>query len=318
MISQLKVDVETIAKPGGRPVGSAGHRAARDYLVSRMKQMGLPPYKGDSVASPYRDNGVAFTNLVGRIPGQDTERGALLIGAHYDTCGSTPGADDNAAAVAIVLAAAQMLKQARCRREIIVAIFDAEEPPYFLGASMGSIRFYHYQRTAPIDCAFILDLVGHDVPMPGLESSVFVTGMEGHSDLVHVMEAGQSTDSLISVPVRNSYVGDMSDHHVFRENRVPYMFFSCGRWQHYHQSTDTPDRLNYQKMESIVKQLVKMVAAADQAPFSANGLNYNSTPAELRLMNRALKPWMQGRGMPELQTRENIDAFVGFMLNSSL
>jgi len=52
MISQLKVDVETIAKPGGRPVGSAGHRAARDYLVSRMKQMRLAPYKGDSVASP--------------------------------------------------------------------------------------------------------------------------------------------------------------------------------------------------------------------------------------------------------------------------
>ena len=35
-------------------------------------------------------------------------------------------------------------------------------------------------------------------------------------------------------------------------------------------------------------------------------------------ISKAAFSLLQGRGMPELQTRENIDAFVGFMLNSSL
>ena len=43
----------------------------------------------------------------------------------------------------------------------------------------------------------------------------------------------------------NEYVGDVSDHGIFRRNGVPYLFLSCGHWEHYHQPTDTPDRLNY-------------------------------------------------------------------------
>ena len=43
----------------------------------------------------------------------------------------------------------------------------------------------------------------------------------------------------------------MGDHGVFRRNDVPYLFFSCGRWEHYHQPSDTPDRLNYEKMEHV-------------------------------------------------------------------
>jgi hypothetical protein len=31
----------------------------------------------------------------------------------------------------------------------------------------------------------------------------------------------------------------MSDHGIFRENGVPYLFLSCGRWPHYHRDTDT-------------------------------------------------------------------------------
>ena len=43
---------------------------------------------------------------------------------------------------------------------------------------MGSIRFYEDQRREEIHCAILLDLVGHDVPVPGLEDLLFITGME--------------------------------------------------------------------------------------------------------------------------------------------
>ena len=61
---------------------------------------------------------------------------------------------------------------------MILAFFDAEEPPHFLQPTMGSIRFYEDQLQDEIHCAVIMDLVGHDVPVQGLEDLLFITGME--------------------------------------------------------------------------------------------------------------------------------------------
>ena len=71
--------------------------------------------------------------------------------------------------IVIVLEAAERLKARRFDRDVIVAIFDAEEPPHFLQQSMGSTAFYSEQRREKIECAFILDLVGHDIPIAGME-----------------------------------------------------------------------------------------------------------------------------------------------------
>jgi hypothetical protein len=41
-------------------------------------------------------------------------------------------------------------------------------------------------------------------------------------------------DGVRSVTALNSYVGDMSDHHVFRLSRLPYLFLTCwttARWR---------------------------------------------------------------------------------------
>jgi len=310
MITQLQADVEAIARPGGRPVGSPGHLAARKYLTGRLASLGLKPYCGESFELPYASDGTQFTNLVASLPGIGATGGALLLGAHYDTCGSTPGADDNAAAVAIVLETVRILKQADCKRDVVAAIFDAEEPPYFLGPSMGSIHFYQHQRNAKIDCAYILDLVGHDVPMPGLENLLFITGMESHPDLAQVLMANPKDNRLRTAPTLNEYVGDMSDHHVFRTHEVPYLFFSCGHWQHYHQPTDTADRLNYAKMLATAQLLASIVIAIDSQALAKPATTYDSTPAELLLMNRALGSWLQGNGMRLLETRSDISAFA--------
>ena len=108
-----------------------------------------------------------------------------------------------------------------------------------------------------IHAAVIMDLVGHDVSLNGLDSEaqsslmstlaplLFMTGTESHPGLRGVLERAGDIDKLKVVPTLNRYVDDMSDHGVFRQNGVPYLFLSCGRWEHYHKETDTPDRLNY-------------------------------------------------------------------------
>ena len=312
---QIQADVEALAEPGGRAVGTEGHQFARVYLDSRLRRLKLKPYAGTSSRLLYAANGIPFTNLAALLPGTSPGASPLLVGAHYDTCGPTPGADDNAAAIAAVLAAVTHLQAKPLARDLIVAFFDAEEPPYFHQDCMGSTTFYRSQRTGPIDCAFILDLVGHDVPIPGLESLLFITGMESHSALEQVLLSAEVDPRIKIVAASNSYVGDMSDHHVFRLHDIPYLFFSCGRWQHYHAPTDTPDKLNYDKIEAIASSLADIIRSCDACQFPAAGRTYDSTPTELLLMNRTLGPFLQKQRLPQPRTRADLDEIAATLLS---
>ena len=185
----LNHDVAALATDQGRMVGSAGHEEAGAYIAGRLKTIGVHPYVGDSLELPYDHRGERFTNVVARIPGNNASLSPILLGAHYDTCGPYPGADDNAAAVAVLLAVAErLIRGAQPDRSVILAFFDAEEPPHFLQPTMGSIRFYEDQLQDEIHCAIIMDLVGHDVPVQGLEDLLFITGMESDLGLQEVLK----------------------------------------------------------------------------------------------------------------------------------
>ena len=107
----LRADVAALATPEGRMVGTTGHERARDFLHKRMSSLGLERYNGaDDYALPYQSEGQRFHNLVGVIPGADRQARPVLLGAHYDSVIDAPCADDNAAAVAIMLAVAEHLR----------------------------------------------------------------------------------------------------------------------------------------------------------------------------------------------------------------
>jgi hypothetical protein len=330
-IAKLRADVAALATPEGRMVGTPGHDAAEEYLVGRMVDLGLEPYRGDTPELPYESRGQRFSNLVAVVPGEDRSLTPLLIGAHYDSVIQSYCADDNAAAVAIALLAAEKLQRARPRRNTIIALFDAEEPPYFHSDDMGSTRFYREQcRPEGIHAAVIMDLVGHDVELPIPEVSalggafanlLFMTGAESHVAFSQIVRDCLPGPQLPLIASLNRNVGDMSDHHVFRLNTVPYLFLSCGRWQHYHQVTDTPDRLNYEKMDRICSFLVAICQklAATDLPTEkrasmpdciANGV-VDTTDLEIELMERALGPalllFLAAVGMKALASRHDLD-----------
>ena len=70
----------------------------------------------------YRHGEQGFCNLLAPV----------LLGAHYDTCDSLPGADDNAVAVAVLREVAVQMADETLERSVMLAFFDAEEPPHFL------------------------------------------------------------------------------------------------------------------------------------------------------------------------------------------
>lgn len=114
----------------------------------------------------------------------------------------------------------------------------------------------------------------------------------------------------------------MSDHGVFRRNGVPYLFFSGGRWAHYHMETDTPDRLNYRKMARIALLTAGVLVRADSDALAPGGPVADTVEFEARTMREAsgmLYPLLlKWAGVPDLGSRENIGAVVGKMLSAGL
>jgi hypothetical protein len=319
----LKSDAEALSTADGRRVGTAGHARAQRYLLDRMTSIGLIPYRNDRLDLSYERDGQDFHNLIGMVPGTIPRPSPVLIGAHYDSVISAPSADDNAAAVAIALGAAEALMQERPERDVVIGLFDAEEPPHFHAPTMGSIRFYEDQRRPEgVHAAVIMDLVGHDIPVPPEVTGtfpqfprlLFLTGAESHPALAAVVAGVPRHPELPVIAARNELVGDMSDHHVFRLKRVPYLFLSCGHWPHYHQTSDTPDRLNYEKMGRIRDYLVSLVQAltCTDLPRRDGEDEADTTRLEVALLKESL-----GAGLPslleaadleQLETRTDVDA----------
>ncbi len=99
-------------------MGSAGHGEARAHLVWRLPYLGLEPaIGGASFELPYHGRspagrGNTFTTLAGRLPGRMTGLAPIRLVAHCDTCGPTPRAGDNTAAVVILLSVVEPLRAA--------------------------------------------------------------------------------------------------------------------------------------------------------------------------------------------------------------
>ncbi|MDZ4859611.1 MAG: M28 family peptidase [Candidatus Hydrogenedentes bacterium] len=309
MRDQLYEDVCRLALPHGRMVGTRGHSEARAYLLQRIHALALEPYARGAYEFPYSVGEVKLTNVLARLPGARRSLPPLLIAAHYDTCGPMPGADDNASAIAIALGMVEPLRIRELHRDIIFAFFDGEEPPHFLTDSMGSTYYYEHQRDEPIHAAVVLDLLGHDVPLPGLENLLFVLGMESDEDFATVIERTEPDDALRIVAVPNAFIGDMSDQHVFRLHQRPYLFFTCGQWEHFHLPSDTPDKLNYEKMEHMARYLVEVIAAVCAEPLAGPFEGYDSEQRELALMRKHAGQLAKQLDMA-LTGRESMEQFV--------
>src|SRR5262249_51118149 len=142
---------------------------------------------------------------------------------------------------------------------------------------------------------------------------LFLTGAESHPALGPIIQISDRDPDLSVVATQNRLVGDLSDHHVFRVNGVPYLFLSCGRWQHYHAITDTPDRLNYRKMERVHNFLlcvIEALAATDLGPAQET----DTTDLEITLLKKAFGPGLDFLleliGLPVLATRQDLDALA--------
>jgi hypothetical protein len=334
---QIETDTRALCLPQGRRVGQPGHDVAREYLLGRLRELELSPFRDGRLElaytrpSPVSGKPTVFTNLAGVIPGRDRGAPPLLIGAHYDSVIDAPCADDNATAVAVALAAAESLSGAGLTRDVIIALFDAEEPPYFHTEAMGSTRFYEdHCADLEFGCVLVMDLVGHDVELgiaevdealPHLRDLLFVLGAESHVGLPPVVErAASAVEGLRVFPTLNSYIGDMSDHHAFRLGGQPFLFLSCAQGRYYHDPRDTVDWVNFDKVCRVSDLAESLVREMDSAPLDGGAAPKDPAEFEARMIEDAIGPALPMilgfLGIERLETRADIDRLAAALASS--
>ena len=109
------------------------HAASAALIADHFKGLGLEVQR-QKVDRSARGTG----NVIARLG--PAGKPLFVVGAHYDSAYDTPGADDNASGVAVVLAVAEQLAavQDTLPYSIELVAWTNEEPPYFRTEFMGS------------------------------------------------------------------------------------------------------------------------------------------------------------------------------------
>lgn len=299
LAKRLQNHVHYLASPSlkGRKPGTPGNQAAAVYIIKEFEHAGLrplPSLKGFSqLISP-----AIGANIIGSRPASSSspERW-ILIGAHYDHLGELggriyPGADDNGAAVGILLELARDLPPLH-HYSVLMASFNSEEPPYIRTSLMGSQFFVNHlppeiSSPANIHAVMIMDLMGGAYWQP-LQHIIFAAGAEHSPELYQrLKQHSRQTDpngDLTICPIGLHVIEELpllgqrpvSDYDAFRLASVPFIFLSAGRTPHYHQPTDQPDTLYYERMALTTLWLRDFLLSIDE---DSAPLTYHSSRLE--------------------------------------
>ncbi|HEX2853468.1 MAG TPA: M20/M25/M40 family metallo-hydrolase [Opitutaceae bacterium] len=282
----LRADVTMLAETiGPRSVfQSDSLKRSADYIVSRFEAMGWTVKRLGFPAG-----GITCENIEVERRGSKKPDEILVIGAHYDSVPSSPGADDNASGVAALLALAESLEKFSPSRTLRLVAFPNEEPIYFQTALMGS-RVYARapkERGDRIVAMVSVESVGYFSDerksqrypsvlrwfYPSQGNFVAVVSNRDSKALVkRVAKAFTSGGTLpvvqAALPAGLPGVG-WSDHWAFWQEGYPAVMITdtaTFRNPHYHRASDLPATLDYVRLNSVVRGLRATVDALDRMP----------------------------------------------------
>ena len=241
---------------------------AREEIKKKGKFKAVKLKSKLQVNQKKRVNLVKSQNVLAMIEGRRKPLEAIIVSAHYDHLGKKGdqtfyGADDNASGTSTVLELAQAFKEAEANgqgpdRTIIFMLATGEEK-----GLLGS-EFYTRSPLFPLEQTVAnvnVDMVGRqDEKYKDNPSYIYVIGSDRLSTDLHKIneEANQKYSHLTLDYTYNSEDDPnkyyyRSDHYNFAEKGIPAIFFFSGVHADYHQPTDTPDKINFDKMVNVGK-----------------------------------------------------------------
>ncbi|MDH5525832.1 MAG: M20/M25/M40 family metallo-hydrolase [Nitrospirota bacterium] len=254
----------------------AAYRAAADYIDAELASGGYEVTR-EPVPAPKDMPDAVCHNLVAERPGTDPA-GIWLIGAHYDTVPGTPGADDNASAVAALLEMARHFAGVSPRDTVRFVALANEEMPHFTRPSHGAMAHAAgcRRRGEKIRLMASLEMLGYYTDQPGSQrypaglgacypdtgNFLGIIGGLVNTGRIKRLAAGfrASTDLPCQVLITPVWAPALvrSDHFAFLLNRYPAVMITDTadfRNPHYHSAADTPNSLDYPRMAAAVTGL---------------------------------------------------------------
>ena len=261
-------------------------------LKARIDRAGRPqrfPLQGQvRMQVSYRRRQLQGYNVMGRIPGSDPvlKDEFIILGAHHDHMGVNDegriffGADDNASGTTALLELSEAFQRnpAKPRRSILLAAWGAEE--------IGLLGSRHYVGRPPIPlqqtvAMFQMDMIGRNAQhaanlignLPGQRekdnrNSLNVLGASIAPMLRALIERSNAKTGLdLRFPEELKAMDLMrrSDHWPFLKQGIPALFLFTGFHPDYHRATDTADKINFSKLEKILKLVYLMVWEVGEA-----------------------------------------------------
>ena len=271
--SALRTTVEALAYPRDYEVQRKANEKARDWLCSELEMRGY-----ETLLQGQYDNVIATP----KVPA----RSMILLGAHYDTVATTPGADDNNSAIALCLEAARVL--AMHDVPVKIAIFNREEAGYQGEGLMGSTEYVTgmdaAERASLLE-AHIFEMVGYFTSERNTQTKpkMLPVRLPDKGDFIGLLSNSRSNQiasriirsvkaigvptPLVSLKIFFGLEKRFKD--LLRSDHTP--FWAAGlralmwtdtsnfRNPHYHQPTDTPDTLDYSAMANVTRMVVAHV-----------------------------------------------------------
>lgn len=265
---RLRSSVERLAA-GHREPGTQEHAAAADWIAGELRAAGFE-VDIEEVSS----NGQRCRNVICRPWPAEGTGSLVVVGAHYDTAPGTPGADDNASAVAALLEIARHIGSlARPRgRSVQLVAYDLEEYG-FVGSQIHARNLR--SAAAPVDLMICLEMLGFTAPTQELPS--FLEGRREIGDFIGLC-ANERTAGPLSI-VDRAFRSDaalpletlvvpgegqlfpesrLSDHSSFWDEgfpALPVTDTSFLRNPHYHLPSDTPETLDFPFLARVTAAL---------------------------------------------------------------
>ncbi len=257
--------------------GSLGYGVERQEYVVDWGRL-------DDDADGYEvgDEDSRSVNVIAELKGASRANEIIIIGAHYDSVFGSPGANDNASGIAGLLELARRFKDAKPQRTVRFIAFANEEPPFFQTEDMGSLVYARAakQRGDNIIGMIALETIGYYSDEPNSQNYPqpfsafypdrgnfigFVSNIKSRKFLREVIGSFREHAEFPSEggAIFGGIAGiGWSDHWSFWQAGYAGLMVTDTapfRYPHYHKPSDTPDKLDYQRIARVIDGMERVL-----------------------------------------------------------
>jgi len=231
----------------------------------------------------YQVEGKTCSNIEAEITGTKNPEQLIIIGAHYDSVCGSPGANDNASAVAALLALVRRFAEKKPARTLRFVFFVNEEPPFFRTDQMGSLVYTKSCRRKGENIVAMLcfETIGYYTEQPNSQEYPFsfsliypstgnflgfVSNLSSRKLLRRVIGSFRRNCKF---PSQGGAIPEIvpginwSDQWSFWQEGYPAIMVTDTapfRYPYYHTSEDTPDKVNYDHLTRVVSGFQAVIA----------------------------------------------------------